>query len=204
MSAARNPQPATRNLPPDYFALLGESRRPWLDEERVKETFHRLSRERHPDQVTAVGDFAELNAAQAALRDPKTRLRHLLALEYPHVAVSGPASVPAALSELLFPIHGLLQKIDAFLARQDAASGALARALLAGEQFALREEAETRLGELEALHATLLAELQTFDAARWDARPPDAETTLLGFYHGFAYLSRWLEQFRERLFRLSV
>ena len=190
----------------DYFALLDEPRRPWLDEERVKETFHRLSRERHPDQVaTATADgFAELNAAQAALRDPKSRLRHLLALEYPHVAVSGPAIVPPALADLLFPVHTLLQRIDAFLARQAAASGALARALLSGEQFTLREEAENQLADLEKLHATLLAGLQDFDATSWHQRPPGAEATLLGFYHGFAYLSRWIEQFRERMYQLSV
>ena len=188
----------------DYFALLDEPRRPWLDEERVKETFHRLSRERHPDQADASGDFAELNAAQATLRDPKARLRHLLALEYPHVAVSGPADVPAPLAELLFPIHELLRKIDTFLARRVAASGALARALLAGDQYALREEAEARLTDLEGLHATLLSELQNFDAQSWDSRPADAAATLLGFYHGFSYLSRWIEQFRERLFQLSV
>ncbi len=129
----------------DFFALLGEPRRPWLDEERVKETFHRLSREQHPDQADATGDFAALNAAQAALREPKARLRHLLALEFPHAAVSGPASVPPALAALLFPVHELLQKIDAFLARQAAAAGALGKALLAGEQFELREQAEARL-----------------------------------------------------------
>ena len=36
----------------DYFALLEEERRPWIDPEKIKETFHRLSREQHPDQRT--------------------------------------------------------------------------------------------------------------------------------------------------------
>ena len=68
----------------DYFALLGEPRRPFLDPERVKETFHRLSLCQHPDQQqdgdpSGGDDFARLNQAQQVLREPKARLKHLLA-----------------------------------------------------------------------------------------------------------------------------
>ena len=78
----------------DFFAWLGMPRRPWLDPEAVKERFHTLSREHHPDQQAAGSNaetdaaFARLNAAQAALRDPKARLRCLLELEHPGVKVT--------------------------------------------------------------------------------------------------------------------
>ena len=193
----------------DFFALLGEERRPWVDRDRVKETFHRLSREQHPDQQasgsTGEADavFARLNAAQAALRDPKSRLRCLLEIEYPEVKVSGPASVPQTLAELFAPIHELLRDIDALLARKAAAPSALARALMAREELGLQQAAQERLGELGTLHEQALEELQAFDA-RWEPRPPDAAGQLLEFYHWFAYLSRWTDQLRERLFQLAA
>ena len=113
----------------DLFALLGEPRRPFLDPERIKETFHRLSRTEHPDQQTAPAvaadaGFAQLNLAQATLRDPKTRLRHLLELEFPAVRLSGPSTVPPALGDLFAPIHGLLREIDALLSRKANAPSA--------------------------------------------------------------------------------
>ncbi len=193
----------------DFFALLGEARRPWLDPEGVKETFHRLSREQHPDQQAAgsTGEtdaaFARLNAAQAALRDPKTRLRCLLEIEYPGVKVSGPASVPGTLADLFAPTLELIQKVDALLARKAAAPSALTRALMAREELSLQEAAQERLGQLEALHAQAVEELQTFDA-RWEPHPPDAAGQLLDFYQRFAYLSRWTDQLRERLFLLMA
>ncbi len=193
----------------DFFALLGEPRRPWLDPDRIKDKFHALSRAQHPDQQATGSNaetdaaFARLNAAQAGLRDPKARLRHLLELEYPEIRLSGPASVPASLAELFAPIHALVQAVDALLAKKAAAPSALAKALLARDEFSLREQAETRLGALETLHHAAVAELQAFDRV-WDARPPDNASRLHELYQRFAYLSRWTEQLRERLYQLGM
>ena len=192
----------------DLFALLGEPRRPVLDPERIKETFHRLSRTEHPDQQNALptdasARFAQLNLAQTALRDPKSRLRHLLELAFPALKLSGPSTVPPALTELFAPIHALLREADALLSKKSAAPSALSRALLAREEWTLRERAETTLAEVETLHASTLADLQTFDAA-WDRRPPDTVARLHDLYQRFSYLSRWAEQLRERLFVLGT
>ena len=178
----------------DFFALLGEPRRPWLDPARVKDTFHRLSRTGHPDQQTpplpgeesADAGFARLNQAQVTLRDSRARLRHLLELEYPQVKLSGPAEVPATLADLFAPIHRLIREIDDLLAKKAAAPSALAKALLARDEFSLRERAETQLGDLEILHAAVVEQLQAFDAA-WSPRPPDAAVQLHAFYQRFAY-----------------
>ena len=189
----------------DFFAFFGEQRRPWLDPERVKETFHQLSRTEHPDQQTdGEGDFARLNQAQAVLRDPKLRLRHLLELEHPEVKLSGPSGIPTGLADLFVAVHGLLREADAVLAKKAAANSALAKALLAREEFAAREKVEAILEQLDALQAEATAELQAFDARWLDARPPDAAAALHEFYQQFAYLSRWLEQLRERLFQLGA
>ena len=192
----------------DLFALLGEPRRPDLDPERIKETFHRRSRTEHPDQQDASlggadASFAQLNLAQTTLRDPKTRLRHLLELEFPTVRLAGPSTVPPTLADLFAPIHGLLREIDTLLSKKSAAPSALARALLGREEWTLRERAETALAEVAALHAATLADLQTFDAT-WEPRPSDAAAHLHDLYQRFSYLSRWAEQLRERLFVLGV
>ena len=193
----------------DFFALLGEARRPDLDPERVKDTFHRLSREQHPDATAgsdggdAGEDFARLNQAQATLRDPRARLRHLLELEYPEVRAAGPSVVPPALADLFAPVLTLLRDIDALLAKKAAAPSALAKALLARQEFSLREMAESLLEKLDALHAAAREELRAFDAA-WEPRPPDAAARLVEFHGRFAYLARWTEQLRERLFLLGM
>ena len=74
----------------DYFALLDEPRRPWLDPEILKDKFHALAATVHPDRVHRASEpekqeanqrYAELNAAYRCLREPTKRLRHLLELE---------------------------------------------------------------------------------------------------------------------------
>src|SRR5438128_12515999 len=74
----------------DYFALFNEPRRPWLDGELLKAKFLQLSAEVHPDRVHGASAAdkqrahersAELNAAYNCLREPKSRLQHLLELE---------------------------------------------------------------------------------------------------------------------------
>ena len=74
----------------DFFALLDEPRRPWLESELLKQKFLALSATVHPDRVHNLGDaeraaaqerYTELNAAYNCLREPKDRLHHLLQLE---------------------------------------------------------------------------------------------------------------------------
>ena len=74
----------------DYFTLLNEPRRPWLDAELLKQKFLALSATVHPDRVHNLGEaeraaaqerYTELNTAYNCLREPKERLQHLLQLE---------------------------------------------------------------------------------------------------------------------------
>src|SRR5688572_29394167 len=99
----------------DYFALLDEPRRPWLDPEALKVKFHQRSAELHPDRVhrqsasdkaKAQERYTELNAAYTCLREPKDRLLHLLTLE------SGGKpkdvqNIPAELMDLFFKVGTL-------------------------------------------------------------------------------------------------
>ncbi len=60
----------------DYFALLNEPRRPWLEADPLKQKFLVLSASIHPDKIHSAGEseksatakqFAELNAAYNCL-----------------------------------------------------------------------------------------------------------------------------------------
>src|SRR5271167_1774936 len=92
----------------DYFALLNEPRRPWLDADSLRQKFRALSASAHPDKVRATGEleksgaaksFAELNAAYHCLAEPKSRLRHLLELEL-GAKPGDIRQIPAALADL--------------------------------------------------------------------------------------------------------
>src|SRR4051812_29960973 len=74
----------------DFFALLEEPRRPWVEMEPLKAKFLALSSRVHPDRLhnASEGDkllatdrYASLNAAYNCLRETKERLGHLLELE---------------------------------------------------------------------------------------------------------------------------
>ena len=188
----------------DYFALLGEKRRPYLDPERISEAFRELSRSQHPDQQQGgpAEDFARLNQAQQTLRDPKLRLAYLLGLEFPEVRLSGPAEVPRTLAGLFAPVHGVLERADGLLSRKAGAPSALARALLAREELALREEVEAQFQALERLYGEALEELRVYDAA-WESGEASSKAQLVGFHQRFSYLSRWRDQLGERLFQLG-
>src|SRR5882762_9464497 len=107
----------------DYFALLDEPRRPWLDAEALKAKFLSRSAEVHPDrahdasaavQESASRRFAELNSAFNCLREPKNRLRHLLELELDHKP-KDLQEIPADLADLFIEIAQLCRQANAFL-----------------------------------------------------------------------------------------
>ena len=186
----------------DHFAILGQPRQPWLETDALKEAFHRLSASLHPD-VPGTGDaakFAALNSAFSILREPASRLRHLLELTAP-AALAAASAPPLDLADLFMEIAGLRRRLDELLAKRNAATSPLTRALLAGEESALRRDLTNTQSRLEAAETNALAELRVLDAS-WSAAHSDA-TAAAHLYQRLSYLARWLTQVREALFVLG-
>ena len=107
----------------DFFALLQEPRRPWLDAEQLKSRFHALSTEAHPDRFhqaavsereSATHRYASLNAAYSALKEPKDRLLHLLELERGG-RPEDIQKIPPGTMDLFVEIGQACRDVDAFL-----------------------------------------------------------------------------------------
>ena len=145
----------------DYFALLDEARRPWLDPEKLKEKYYRLSLAAPPD--------AELNEAFRVLSDPKLRLHHLLTLEGADLVAGRP--VPPSVAELFWNTGTLLREVECWLLKNAGATGALARSLLKAEQAKLEAESG-KTGAIATAYDSELAQLRQADAV-WNAASPN-------------------------------
>lgn len=186
----------------DCFKLLGLRPQAALDLAALDEAYLAATRLAHPDQAGG-SDHASagLNAALETLRNPVTRLKHLLDL---HSGL-GWRAIPldAGLMSLFEKLGPLLQQTNAFLARKQAASSALARALLASEELRLRESLE-ELGtaiedEWQALESCFLdcdERIAAGDSAAW--------ADLQSLQARLAYLGKWKDQIRARLLELML
>ena len=199
----------------DYFALLDEPRRPWLDAAALKQKFLTRSAEVHPDRVHGGSDkdrrlanqrYTDLNSAYVCLREPRDRLRHLLELELGRKPTDL-HEVPSELADLYMEVAAVCREADRFLTRQAKVTSPLLRA----QSF---PEAQDWTGRLAALqrssnsqHEKLLGHLRELDAG-WVERAAEsparssllAELETLGRRLGF--VSRWNAQIQERLVRL--
>lgn len=189
----------------DYFALLGVPRRPWLDEDALKEIFHAKTLEVHPDTRAGNGEttFAELNDAYRTLRDPRLRLGHLLKLTATGVDVpaAAGAEIPAALQRLFPIVSSATAGADAALQKLARASSALSRGLLHAEVVRTRQAVTDCLAELDELRHEALRELESLNGNDDDAWPADR---LRRLQSTFAYLDRWIAQLQEKDFQLSA
>ena len=194
----------SRRFMPDHFAILQQPRRPWLDPEELKERFHRQTAHCHPDVSGDDADFAALNAAYTVLRDPASRIRHLLELEAPE-RLAASQEVPPALADLFMRIAGFGHALNAFSKKESATSSALTRALLAGDRLALSQKGGAVRAELEAAYDAAMKALRLIDSD-WqkDPRPSDAVERLAALYHQCAYLAKWRSQLAEALFQFHV
>ena len=203
----------------DYFALLNEPRRPWLDLEKLKAKYLALSAEVHPDrfhqaaeteQHAASQRFVALNAAYQVLREPKDRLLHLLELELGAKPTDVQPTSSGAL-ELFMEVGQLCREVDAFLSERAKLTSPL---LLVG-MFERGQEWTDKLNavqnRIQDEQDRLLAEAKEMNA-RWEFIDGLAETErgrqlpldrLEQMYRRFSFLARWSEQIRERVLRLS-
>jgi DnaJ-domain-containing protein 1 len=201
----------------DYFALLDQPRRPWLDAAALKEKFLTRSAAVHPDRVHGADEatqqhaqqrYTELNAAYLCLRDPRERLRHLLELELGRKP-GDLQEMPPALADLFLTLSRACQETDAFLARQAGVTSPLLRA----QSFAQGQDFTDRLtalqADLQSRQDQLLARLEELDRS-WGQVVTEgptraallAELETLSRWLGF--FSRWQGQIQERLLRLLL
>jgi molecular chaperone HscB len=151
----------------DYFSFLGLPRRLVLDSQELDRRFRDLSRQFHPDffynatpaeRLASLERSSYLNDAYRALRQPVSRIEHLLSLEGLPLGKSeeGTVKVPPALLEEVFALNEELDEI-----RDLRESGADAAALAARLATA-RQPIERKRDE----HEQALADA----SARWDGQ----------------------------------
>jgi molecular chaperone HscB len=106
----------------DFFAFLGVPRKLNLDPQDLERRFRDLSRKFHPDyfynaapaeRLASLERSSYLNDAYRTLRNPATRIEHLLAIEGlpPAKSDEGSVKVPPALLEEVFALNEELDEI---------------------------------------------------------------------------------------------
>jgi curved DNA-binding protein CbpA len=187
----------------DYFALLGQPRKPWLNPEKLREQYQQLILSEHPDLQPNGRDapptFAAVNEGYKVLNNPRLRLKHLLTLE--GNAPAPAASVPLEVTDLFTDTGALIRDIDVLLQQMGAAT-ALTKSILRPQMLTLRERTNVLLKRLQSLYENGIQELERLDKA-WEKEPEKAIRELAILYRRFAYLERWIEQLKERQFELS-
>ena len=198
----------------DYFALLDEPRRPWLDTDLLKQKFRALSASLHPDKIHAVDNpqktaaaktFAELNAAYNCLAEPKLRLLHLLELEL-GAKPKEIQQIPPALAGLFAEVAVNCRNADAFLVEKDRATSPLLQVQLFERGQDWVEKLNRLQKKLNEVLGQLTGELKSLDG-KWMAAT-SSHTEILPkleeLYRLFGYFNRWNSQIQERVVQLSL
>jgi curved DNA-binding protein CbpA len=203
----------------DNFALLGQSRRPWIDPESLKASFLEISAREHPDRVhagtgaerdAATARYAELNAAYNCLRDPKQRLLHLLELERgappPNVQ-----DIPPGTMELFFEVGKTCREADGLIAAKANASSPLLQAQWFERGMECSERLMALQRRIQLRGDELLAELKQMNTVWNEAPAPGQPSRASGLPlrrleeigREFSYITRWSGQIHERIAQLS-
>ena len=149
----------------DYFSFLGLPRRLVIDQALLERRFRDLSRQFHPDyfynaspteRLASLERSSYLNDAYRALRNPISRIEHLLAIEGlpPAKSEDGTAKVPPSLLEEVFELNERLDEI-----RESRESG--------GDPAALREQLESARKPIDLKREEHEREVEAL-SARWD------------------------------------
>jgi DnaJ-domain-containing protein 1 len=201
----------------DYFSLLNEPQRPWLDPDALKQKFLVLSAEVHPDRVhnadpaekeAAQQRYTAINTAYNNLREPKERLRHLLELEL-GAKPKDIQSIPADLMDLFLEVSQLCRQTDSFLAEKRAATSPLVQVQMFERGQDWTEELMALQTRLNSLREGLESDLKTIDADWAAAEKPTAVARgatlhrLEEMYRLFSYIARWGSQIQERIVQLA-
>lgn len=200
----------------DYFALLGEPRRPWLDPEALKSKFLFRAAEAHPDKLNCANEseklaanrrYAELNAAYTCLAEPKLRLLHLLELEL-GARPSDVHEISPDLADLFAEVAATCRNADSFLAGKSKTTSPLLQAQLFERGQEWIDQLQELQKKLARLVGKLVEDLKSADTAWTSKSDSNGRAILLshleGLYRLFGYFNRWNNQIQERIVQLTL
>ncbi|MGE3312200.1 MAG: DnaJ family molecular chaperone [Limisphaerales bacterium] len=203
----------------DAYRRLGESRRPWLDAEALRARFVEISTESHPDRHhEAAGSardevgrkYAELNEAYQVLKEPRTRLLHLLELELGRKP-GDIQKIPPGTMDLFVEVGQLCRDVDGFLARRGGVTSPMLKVRLFTEGMEWVAKLKELLGRVAARERSLGEELERMNEV-WVSAPPEGSpdrraalplVRLEEIYRVLSYSARWTGQIQERLVELA-
>ena len=187
----------------DYFAVLHQPRRPWLDPDELKQKYQELTLANHPDRTRSTGpgpDFAAITEGYRVLSDDRLRIQHLLKIE--GQTIESGQTVPGEFIDLFTEIGDFVRTTDDLLERSAKTQNALGKSLLRAEILGGQKRGEEILSKLTRLHDEALHELRSLNDL-WTNDQGRALAKLSELHQRLAYLTRWIEQVRERQFRLA-
>jgi len=182
----------------DFFAVFGLEPRPMIDVEVLGDLFANKSKTSHPDRG-ADGDFATLNEAFNTLRNPASRILHLLALsgEKPQ-----PKAASAGVSAWFGKVATDLQRFDRMFYPLSQETSSLLRAIKFREAQAILADLEKISEGLTCEREGLLQKMTEIDA-RWPSDREEDRDSLAQIAGDLRFLEKWLAQISERRLRLA-
>jgi DnaJ-domain-containing protein 1 len=201
----------------DYFILLDEPRRPWLDADALREKFLARSATVHPDRVHQLGEsektvahekYIALNAAYVCLREPKDRLRHFLELELGE-RPGEIQQIPNDLMEMFLKVGQACREAEPVLADSARNSSPLLKVKWFERSQNCADKLRDVLQSVAARREQLMARLKELDAKWMASGATDSEQRvelileLEEMYRLLSYFDRWIAQLQDRIARLS-
>ncbi len=201
----------------DYFALLGETRRPWIAPEGLKNKFLSLSTQCHPDRVhqqgaearqSANARYAELNAAYQCLSNTKERLLHLIMLES-GAPLRDIQRIPPGTMEYFMEVAQLCKQLDLFLTERKQVTSPLLKVQLFEKGLDWADQISVLRKKLNGVSSGLENELKELSRV-WDEAPSPARPQALSLdrleqiYRTLSFLARWESQLQEKSVQLTI
>ena len=195
----------------DYFALLDEPRKPWIDTGLLKDKFMEMSARYHPDKFPQAtpeererisARYAELNAAYQCLSHTRDRLLHLIELETGKPP-SDVQRIPPGTSDLFMQIGQTCTQAAAFLEKQPQTDSPILKAKRFVEQMEWTDKLTDFQNQLQEISNKLEEELKRMNTDMENGAPLPLER-LEEIYRSDSYINRWTDQIREKIVQLAV
>ena len=195
----------------DYFALLDEPRKPWIDTGLLKDKFKEMSARYHPDKFPQAtpeererisARYAELNAAYQCLSHTRDRLLHLIELETGKPP-SDVQRIPPGTSDLFMQIGQTCAQAAAFLEKQPQTDSPILKAKRFVEQMEWTDKLTDFQNQLQGISDKLEEELKRMNTDMENGAPLPLER-LEEIYRSTSYINRWTDQIREKIVQLAV